>query len=128
MKATLTLLGTGTSHGVPEIGCHCNVCLSKDPRNKRLRSSAWLHNENLSILIDCSADFRQQALNHEISRLDAILLTHTHRDHVGGLDDIRNDSPEHIPVYVQASQAKQLKQVFYYFFEPLLQEGGGSPK
>ncbi|MEK6557161.1 MAG: MBL fold metallo-hydrolase, partial [Candidatus Margulisiibacteriota bacterium] len=57
-----------------------------------------------------------------------IVVTHTHRDHVGGLDDIRNDSPEHIPVYVQASQAKQLKQVFYYFFEPLLQEGGGSPK
>lgn len=128
MNATLTLLGTGTSHGVPESGCHCEVCQSTHPRNKRLRSSAWLHNETISILIDCCADFRQQALIHEISHLDAIMLTHTHRDHVGGLDDIRTDSSESVPIYVQATESKGLKQVFYYFFEPLLQKGGGIPK
>jgi phosphoribosyl 1,2-cyclic phosphate phosphodiesterase len=88
-KARLTFLGTGTSQGVPMIGCGCEVCSSGDERDKRLRSSALVEYEGLMLLIDAGPDFRQQMLRAGVSHLDAILLTHNHKDHTGGLDDIR---------------------------------------
>lgn len=88
-KARLTFLGTGTSQGVPMIGCGCDVCTSKDPRDNRLRASALVEYCGMTILIDAGPDFRQQMLREGISHLDAILLTHNHKDHTGGLDDIR---------------------------------------
>lgn len=88
-KARLTFLGTGTSQGVPMIGCGCEVCRSKDPHDKRLRSSALIEYKGLRILVDAGPDFRQQMLREGVTHLDAILLTHNHKDHTGGLDDIR---------------------------------------
>ena len=88
-KARLTFLGTGTSQGVPMIGCSCDVCRSSDPRDKRLRASALVDYCSMRILIDAGPDFRQQMLREGVSHLDAILLTHNHKDHTGGLDDIR---------------------------------------
>ena len=88
-KARLTFLGTGTSQGVPMIGCGCDVCRSEDPRDKRLRSSALVDYDGMKILVDAGPDFRQQMLREDVRHLDAILLTHNHKDHTGGLDDIR---------------------------------------
>ena len=88
-KAKLTFLGTGTSQGVPMIGCGCEVCSSSDPKDKRLRASAMVEYCGMSILIDAGPDFRQQMLREQVTHLDAILLTHNHKDHTGGLDDIR---------------------------------------
>lgn len=88
-KARLTFLGTGTSQGVPMIGCGCEVCRSSDLRDKRLRASALVDYCGMRILIDAGPDFRQQMLREGVSHLDAILLTHNHKDHTGGLDDIR---------------------------------------
>lgn len=85
----LTFLGTGTSCGVPTIGCQCEVCQSSDPRDKRLRTSALVETEHTRLLIDCGPDFRQQIMNQPFRRIDAILVTHSHYDHVGGMDDIR---------------------------------------
>ena len=87
--AKLTFLGTGTSQGVPMIGCGCEVCRSSASRDKRLRASAYVEYEGLKILIDAGPDFRYQMLRAGITSLDAILLTHNHKDHTGGLDDIR---------------------------------------
>lgn len=85
----LTFLGTGTSQGVPMIGCGCDVCRSSDPRDQRLRASVLVEHEGLTILVDAGPDFRQQMLRAGVTHLDAILLTHNHKDHTGGLDDIR---------------------------------------
>ena len=86
----ITILGSGTSTGVPEIGCHCEVCTSKDPRDNRLRASAWVTTDEATILIDCGPDFRQQVLRQDIyQKLDGVLLTHEHYDHTGGIDDLR---------------------------------------
>lgn len=87
--AKLTFLGTGTSQGVPIIGCHCDICSSCDPRDKRLRASVLVEYQGQKFLIDAGPDFRQQMLREQINHLDAILLTHNHKDHTGGLDDIR---------------------------------------
>ena len=88
-RTILKFLGTGTSQGVPMIGCGCDVCRSRDPRDKRLRASVLVEHEGLAILVDAGPDFRQQMLREGVSHLDAILLTHNHKDHTGGLDDIR---------------------------------------
>lgn len=88
-KAKLTFLGTGTSQGVPMIGCCCDVCKSTDSRDKRLRASVYVEYEGLKILVDAGPDFRYQMLRAGITSVDAILLTHNHKDHTGGLDDIR---------------------------------------
>jgi len=89
MPIRLTFLGTGTSCGVPTIGCQCEVCRSTDPHDKRLRCSALVETDNTRLLIDCGPDFRQQALTLPFRRIDAILITHAHYDHMGGMDDIR---------------------------------------
>ena len=85
----LTFLGTGTSGGVPSIGCHCEVCRSTDPRDKRLRCSALLETDTTRVLLDCGPDFRQQIMPFDFKPIDAVLLTHIHYDHVSGIDDIR---------------------------------------
>ena len=85
----LTILGCGASMGVPAIGCQCAICTSDDPRNRRTRTAALLSAGGVEILIDAGPDLRQQALRAGISRLDAVLLTHAHQDHVGGIDDLR---------------------------------------
>lgn len=85
----ITFLGTGTSTGVPEIACHCPVCTSTDPRDRRLRTSALIETQDKRILIDCGPDFREQMLANGIEYIDALLLTHEHYDHVGGIDDLR---------------------------------------
>lgn len=90
MSVKLTFLGTGTSQGVPIIGCRCDRCTSPDPRDKRLRSSAFVQMDGLQILVDAGPDFRTQLLSQGIGHLDAILLTHKHKDHTGGLDDVRS--------------------------------------
>ncbi len=88
--ARLTFLGTGTSQGVPIIGCDCEVCRSADARDKRFRASVFVEYGGLNILVDAGPDFRMQMISHGISHLDAILLTHNHKDHTGGLDDVRS--------------------------------------
>lgn len=88
-RRTLTFLGTGTSQGVPVIGCNCEVCKSGNPLDKRLRTSALLETDATRVLIDCGPDFRQQILKQPFRRIDGVLLTHIHYDHVGGLDDLR---------------------------------------
>jgi phosphoribosyl 1,2-cyclic phosphate phosphodiesterase len=125
----ITLLGTGTSTGVPAIGCGCAVCRSGDPRNSRLRPSVWIQSEDVSILIDTTPDFRQQALRHAIGRLDAILFTHHHADHILGLDDIRpfnqlQKGP--IPCYGSADTLREIRLTFRYIFQE--QPYGGVPQ
>ena len=86
----ITILGSGTSTGVPEVGCTCPVCTSKDIRDSRLRTSVWVCEDDTRILLDCGPDFRQQMLRlHDFHRIDGVLITHEHYDHVGGLDDLR---------------------------------------
>lgn len=119
MKAKLTFLGTGTSQGVPMIGCDCEVCRSKDPRDKRLRSSALVEYGGLTILVDAGPDFRAQMLRHDVRHLDAILLTHNHKDHTGGLDDIRafNLIEKHpVNIYCQSHVINSLKGEYPYAF------------
>lgn len=114
------LLGTGTSTGVPIIGCSCPVCTSDDPRNKRLRCSAWIRAGGVSLLIDTSPDFRTQALRSRIDRVDAILYTHHHFDHTAGLDDTRPyffDNNEPIRCYLRPDTAQHMREKFRYVFK-----------
>jgi phosphoribosyl 1,2-cyclic phosphate phosphodiesterase len=116
----ITFLGTGTSQGVPVIGCTCEVCQSLDYRDKRLRSSIHVQIEGKSLVIDTGPDFRQQMLREQINRLDAILFTHSHKDHIAGLDDVRAYNflqQADMPVYGNADVLAQLKTEFYYAFE-----------
>lgn len=119
----LTLLGTGTSQGVPVIGCECRVCASADPHDQRLRTSALLTGGDANILIDAGPDLRQQMLRARVRHLDAILLTHEHNDHVIGLDDIRpfNFRSGHpMSVYAQERVATDVHLRFAYIFgEPI---------
>lgn len=119
----ITLLGTGTSQGVPVIGCTCAVCTSDDPRDQRLRSAALINHNGFHVLIDTGPDFRQQMLRAKVSHLDAILLTHEHNDHAIGLDDIRpfNFSSGHpMRVYAQERVANDVRRRFEYVFgEPI---------
>ena len=115
----LTLLGTGTSQGIPVIGCQCEVCRSSDPKDARLRTAAIFHDESRHIAIDCGPDFRQQMLRNRISQLDAILITHTHNDHIVGLDDVRpfNFSLKRsIPLYGLEEHLDEIRKRFDYVF------------
>lgn len=115
----LTFLGTGTSQGVPMIGCECEVCASTDRRDKRLRASAYVEHEGLRTLIDAGPDFRLQMLREGISDVDAILLTHNHKDHTGGLDDIRAfnyHSKQPVHIYCEKYVEDSLKMEYSYAF------------
>ena len=125
-KTRLLFLGTGTSQGVPMIGCRCPVCTSADPRDKRLRASALVHCDGLDILVDAGPDFRYQMLRADVRHLDAILLTHNHKDHTGGLDDVRSfNLLEHKPVniYCQGYVLESLKREYAYAFTKVLYPG-----
>ncbi len=126
----VTFLGTGTSVGVPIVNCPCKVCSSPNPKNRRLRQSLWVTSGTASFVIDAGADFREQALRFGIRRLDAVLLTHPHADHIFGLDDTRvfaywQRAP--IPVYGSPATLEGVRRTFWYAFEDL-PEGGGRPK
>jgi len=115
----ITVLGSGTSQGIPIIGCNCNVCTSKNPKDKRLRSSVLIDTGKVVILVDAGPDFRQQMLRENVKRLDAIIFTHEHRDHIGGLDDIRafnyiNQAP--MDVYAEDRVIKALTREYNYAF------------
>ncbi|MCD8185350.1 MAG: MBL fold metallo-hydrolase [Rikenellaceae bacterium] len=115
----LTFLGTGTSQGVPMIGCHCRVCDSPDSSDKRLRSSVLIEQGDVSIVIDSGPDFRQQMLREQVNRLDAILFTHNHKDHIAGLDDVRAyNYIQGVPmdVYGEPYVLETLKREFGYAF------------
>lgn len=115
----LKFLGTGTSQGIPMIGCTCHVCQSRAPRDKRLRSSAIVEFCGMSILVDAGPDFRQQMLRENISHIDAILLTHNHKDHTGGLDDIRAFNyleREASEIYCESYVKESLKMEYPYAF------------
>jgi len=127
----LTILGCGTSTGVPLIQCSCEVCQSKHPRNKRLRASVWLQMNGKSILIDTSTDLRQQALRAKIPRVDAVLYTHPHADHIHGIDELRSYNfiqKSAIPLYGNAWTCNELRSKFPYVFAPGPSEGGGVPQ
>jgi len=116
----VTFLGTGTSVGVPSVGCECDTCLSRDPRDKRLRTSVLIEHQEKNVLIDPSIDFRQQALRIGLKNLEAILVTHSHADHCFGLDDTRPIMFRHgaIPVYASEITWQGLRRIFSYAFEP----------
>lgn len=116
----LTVLGSGTSVGVPSIGCDCEVCTSTDPRDNRLRPSVWIETGGLSIVIDTTPDFRQQALRAGIRRLDAVLYTHSHADHMLGLDDVRPFNFRQrgpIPIYGSPETLETIRACFRYIFD-----------
>ena len=114
----ITFLGTGTSVGVPSIGCHCEVCESTDPRDKRLRSSILIKTNEQSLLIDCGPDLRQQCLREGIESVDAVLITHPHADHIMGLDDLRRFTPkaeDTLPIYAGPAAFRHLANVSFIF-------------
>ena len=142
----VTVLGSGTSHGVPAIGCDCAVCTSTDPHDHRLRpsiliepsagdldasSSSPFARSIRSILVDTSTDLRTQALANNVKRVDVILFTHSHADHVYGLDDVRRFNQMQrtpIPCYGDEKTLGDLRRMFAYIFEPAAQKGGGIPE
>ncbi|MCA1555569.1 MAG: MBL fold metallo-hydrolase [Acidobacteria bacterium] len=125
----LTFLGTGTSTGVPSIGCECATCRSDDSRDKRLRVSILIEHGGETVLVDTSSDFRQQALRQGLRRLDAVLITHCHADHIFGLDDIRPLNFRHgaLGVYANERAWRDIRRIFQYVFEPS-HFGGGLPQ
>ncbi len=132
-----TLLGSGTSHGIPVVACSCPRCLSADPRDRRLRASAYIRHAQdgvaTSLLVDVGPDFREQALRAGVAAIDAILLTHSHADHLHGLDDIRvfshraaGVSSGGLPVYANRNTVRDVRERFSYIFRET-QPGGGKP-
>jgi phosphoribosyl 1,2-cyclic phosphate phosphodiesterase len=128
----VTFLGTGTSAGVPMIGCGCDVCRSSDRRDHRLRPSIFVEVPGrAALLVDTTPDLRQQALTHGITRLDAVLFTHSHADHILGLDDIRRFNWMQggaIPCYAAAAAWADIRRTFHYAFDGVPRLGGGIPK
>jgi len=122
----VTFLGTGTSQGVPIIGCSCKVCTSEDPRDKRLRCSMFIEVDGLRLIIDTGPDFRQQLLANNIKDVDAILYTHEHKDHIAGLDDVRPINflqQKDMPLYAEAQVITALEREFHYAFSEVKYPG-----
>jgi phosphoribosyl 1,2-cyclic phosphate phosphodiesterase len=128
MKATLTVLGSGTSVGVPTIGCDCAVCHSKDSKDRRTRPSILVEYAGRAVLIDTTPDFREQAIRERIRRLDAVLYTHPHADHLLGIDDLRPLSYQHkpgkLPLYARREAVEFIRNMFGYIFAPAYKFGG----
>jgi len=127
MRATLTVLGSGTSMGVPTIGCACAVCQSPDPHDRRTRPSILLEFGGRFVLIDTTPDFREQAIRERIRQIDAVLYTHTHADHILGIDDLRPLSYHRegkIPLYASPEAADFIRNMFRYIFDADYKFGG----
>jgi phosphoribosyl 1,2-cyclic phosphate phosphodiesterase len=128
MKATLTVLGSGTSVGVPTIGCDCAVCRSMNPKDRRTRPSVLIEYDGKTVLIDTTPDFREQAIRERIRRLDAVLYTHTHADHLLGIDDLRplsyHHKPGKLPLYARPQAVEFIHNMFGYIFAPVYKFGG----
>ena len=128
----ITFLGTGTSHGVPMIGCECGTCRSEDPRDRRTRPSIFIEaTDGTAILVDAGPDLRSQALTHRINRVDAIVFTHGHADHILGLDDVRRYN--HImrrpmACYADEKTVDDIRRLFAYVFDPDSPKAGGLPQ
>lgn len=126
------MLGSGTSHGVPMIGCECATCRSTDPRDRRSRASVLIEIAGgASVLVDTTTDLRAQALTHGVKRVDAIVYTHSHADHVMGLDEVRRFNvmqKSAIPCYGDERTARDLRRIYSYIFEPDTPKGGGIPQ
>jgi phosphoribosyl 1,2-cyclic phosphate phosphodiesterase len=126
----LTFLGTGTSNGIPVIGCHCPVCRSTDPRDRRSRTSAAIRDGERTILIDTATELRLQAIATGLERIDAVLFTHAHADHTSGFDDLRRFNElagRHLPVYAGPETAASLRERFAYAFVDQFAFYGGKP-
>lgn len=116
----VTFLGTGTSQGIPVIACNCEVCLSEDKKDNRLRTSVLIETDNQTFVIDTGPDFRQQMLRENVQKIDAVLFTHEHKDHIAGLDDIRAfnfKQKKDMEIYASDNVIKALHREFYYVFE-----------
>lgn len=128
----VTVLGCGTSTGVPIIGCSCDVCRSRDRKDNRLRASILVSSSGRNILVDTSTDLRQQALRAKLTKIDAVLLTHPHADHISGIDELRTFNfmqQTRIPVYGNEWSERELLERFSYIFKPNpLHKGGGIPQ
>jgi phosphoribosyl 1,2-cyclic phosphate phosphodiesterase len=127
----ITFLGTGTSHGVPMIGCACATCRSTDPRDTRLRPSIFIETADTNILVDSGPDLRAQALTHQIDRVDAILFTHGHADHILGMDDLRRFNSlqrSAMACYGDEQTLSDIRRTFGYVFDPATPGGGGLPQ
>jgi len=134
----ITVLGSGTSHGVPFIACDCAVCTSTDPKDKRTRPSILIdleprtsNRESRFVLVDTTPDLRQQCLANHVTRVDAVLFTHAHADHITGFDDIRRFSQIQqmaMPCYGSEDTLNDLRRMFDYVFKPPKQQGGGLPQ
>jgi phosphoribosyl 1,2-cyclic phosphate phosphodiesterase len=127
----ITFLGTGTSQGVPMIGCACPTCQSSDPRDQRLRPSILVESGGAVVLVDAGPDLRAQALAHGITRVDAIIFTHGHADHILGIDDVRrfnHITGRAMPCYGDRQTLEDIRRMFAYVFDPATPRGGGLPQ
>lgn len=127
----ITILGSGTSSGVPYISCSCLVCVSTNPKNKRLRSSCLFEVDGKNILVDTTPDLRAQALAHQVCRVDAVLYTHTHADHIHGIDDLRTFNfiqQQPIPIYGNRDTIEEIVRRFGYIFAAKAYSPGGKPQ
>jgi phosphoribosyl 1,2-cyclic phosphate phosphodiesterase len=126
----ITFLGTGTSNGIPVIGCDCAVCHSPDPRDRRTRTSAAITLDGRTYLIDTATELRSQALANDLRHVDAVLMTHAHADHTGGFDDLRRFNEllqKHLPVYADPTAAAMLRERYGYAFTDAFPFYGGKP-